>query len=102
MTALLLRGGSPYGQGTADVLKLIDAERDLWAGKGGDTEWRVRVGDYRIVYEIDDEARTVDVHVGRLRKALNLPGERDPIRTVRSVGYSFDETFAKSDMRMSG
>jgi len=40
------------------------------------------------------EARTVDVHVGRLRKALNAPGERDPIRTVRSAGYSFDETFA--------
>ena len=40
------------------------------------------------------EARTVDVHVGRLRKALNQPGERDPIRTVRSAGYSFDETFA--------
>jgi mRNA interferase RelE/StbE len=29
--------------------------------KGGDNEWRVRVGDYRIVYEIDDKARTVDV-----------------------------------------
>jgi len=29
--------------------------------KGGDHEWRVRVGDYRIVYEIDDTARTVDV-----------------------------------------
>jgi two-component system phosphate regulon response regulator PhoB len=40
------------------------------------------------------EARTVDVHVGRLRKALNDPGEKDPIRTVRSAGYSFDETFA--------
>jgi two-component system phosphate regulon response regulator PhoB len=40
------------------------------------------------------EARTVDVHVGRLRKALNQPGEKDPIRTVRSAGYSFDETFA--------
>ncbi len=40
------------------------------------------------------EARTVDVHVGRLRKALNKSGERDPIRTVRSAGYSFDETFA--------
>ncbi len=42
------------------------------------------------------EARTVDVHVGRLRKALNESGERDPIRTVRSTGYSFDETFAAS------
>jgi mRNA interferase RelE/StbE len=29
--------------------------------KGGDNEWRIRVGDYRIVYEIDDEAKTVDV-----------------------------------------
>jgi two-component system, OmpR family, phosphate regulon response regulator PhoB len=36
------------------------------------------------------EARTVDVHVGRLRKALNNPGETDLIRTVRSAGYSLD------------
>jgi len=37
------------------------------------------------------EARTVDVHIGRLRKALNRdePGV-DPIRTVRSAGYSLD------------
>lgn len=39
------------------------------------------------------EARTVDVHIGRLRKALNDKGERDPIRTVRSAGYAMDETF---------
>lgn len=39
------------------------------------------------------EARTVDVHVGRLRKAINKSGERDPIRTVRSAGYALDETF---------
>ncbi len=36
------------------------------------------------------EARTVDVHIGRLRKALNLSDESDPIRTVRSAGYSLD------------
>jgi len=36
------------------------------------------------------EARTVDVHVGRLRKALMQAGEDDPIRTVRSAGYSLD------------
>ncbi len=36
------------------------------------------------------EARTVDVHVGRLRKALNNGSEYDPIRTVRSAGYSLD------------
>jgi two-component system, OmpR family, phosphate regulon response regulator PhoB len=40
------------------------------------------------------EARTVDVHVGRLRKALNREGARDPIRTVRSAGYSLDDAFA--------
>ena len=41
--------------------------------------------------EIDE--RTVDVHVGRLRKALSRDGEPDPIRTVRGAGYAFDETF---------
>ena len=34
------------------------------------------------------EMRTVDVHVGRLRKSLISEGESDPIRTVRSAGYS--------------
>ena len=34
------------------------------------------------------EARTVDVHVGRLRKALRQDGGEDPIRTVRSAGYA--------------
>jgi two-component system phosphate regulon response regulator PhoB len=42
------------------------------------------------------DERTVDVHVGRLRKALKGGGEHDPIRTVRGAGYSFDETFARS------
>ncbi len=36
------------------------------------------------------EARTVDVHIGRLRKALNKVGETDPIRTVRSAGYALN------------
>ena len=44
--------------------------------------------------EIDE--RTVDVHVGRLRKALSRGRERDPIRTVRGTGYAFDETFGNS------
>jgi two-component system phosphate regulon response regulator PhoB len=37
------------------------------------------------------DERTVDVHVGRLRRALGR--RRDPIRTVRGSGYSFDESF---------
>lgn len=38
------------------------------------------------------EARTVDVHIGRLRKALNVPETDDPIRTVRAAGYALDVT----------
>ena len=41
--------------------------------------------------EVDE--RTVDVHVGRLRKALSQGKEEDPIRTVRGAGYAFDERF---------
>jgi two-component system phosphate regulon response regulator PhoB len=37
------------------------------------------------------DERTVDVHVGRLRKALIRGKERDPIRTVRGAGYVFGE-----------
>ncbi len=40
------------------------------------------------------ENRTVDVHVGRLRKALNKGFKTDPIRTVRAAGYALDETYA--------
>lgn len=36
------------------------------------------------------EPRTVDVHIRRLRKAMNLPGLPDIIRTVRSAGYALD------------
>jgi two-component system, OmpR family, phosphate regulon response regulator PhoB len=38
---------------------------------------------------VDD--RTVDVHVGRLRKAVNRGKEPDPIRTVRGAGYSIEQ-----------
>jgi len=40
------------------------------------------------------EPRTVDVHIRRLRKALNQGGEDDLIRTVRSAGYSLDRPTA--------
>jgi two-component system phosphate regulon response regulator PhoB len=39
------------------------------------------------------DERTVDVHVGRLRKSITRGREEDPIRTVRGIGYSFDERF---------
>jgi two-component system phosphate regulon response regulator PhoB len=37
------------------------------------------------------DERTVDVHIGRLRKAINRGKERDPIRTVRGAGYAIGE-----------
>ncbi|MFM7982142.1 MAG: winged helix-turn-helix domain-containing protein, partial [Candidatus Fonsibacter sp.] len=40
--------------------------------------------------EINVEARTVDVHIRRLRKAINIEGLPELIRTVRSSGYSLD------------
>jgi two-component system, OmpR family, phosphate regulon response regulator PhoB len=41
--------------------------------------------------EVDE--RTVDVHIGRLRKRLSKGKERDPIRTVRAAGYALDDGF---------
>lgn len=47
-------------------------------------------------HDVYIDERTVDVHVGRLRKAINRGRQQDPIRTVRGAGYAFDETFARS------
>ena len=41
--------------------------------------------------DIDVAERTVDVHIGRLRKALKSTGATDPIRTVRGAGYALEE-----------
>jgi two-component system phosphate regulon response regulator PhoB len=41
-------------------------------------------------HDVYVEPRTVDVHIRRLRKAINGDGEPDVIRTVRSAGYALD------------
>ena len=41
-------------------------------------------------HDIHVEPRTVDVHIRRLRKAINGEGEADIIRTVRAAGYALD------------
>jgi len=51
---------------------------------------RERLLDAVWTHAADIDARTVDVHVRRLRKALNTGGLPDLIRTVRSAGYSLD------------
>ena len=48
---------------------------------------------------VDD--RTVDVHIGRLRKAINKGRAKDPIRTVRGAGYAFDDRFKDAADRQS-
>ena len=39
------------------------------------------------------DERTVDVHIGRLRRAITRGKEQDPIRTVRGAGYSLNDKF---------
>jgi two-component system phosphate regulon response regulator PhoB len=46
--------------------------------------------------EVYIDERTVDVHVGRLRKALNRGRDGDPIRTVRGSGYAIDDRFGRA------
>ncbi|MBH0238540.1 phosphate regulon transcriptional regulator PhoB [Methylobrevis albus] len=47
-------------------------------------------------HDVYVDERTVDVHVGRLRKSINRGNSRDPIRTVRGAGYAFDDQFARN------
>ena len=44
--------------------------------------------DYVWGRDINVDTRTVDVHIGRLRKSLVAIGQNDPIRTIRGVGYA--------------
>src|SRR6267378_3141332 len=79
----LLRRSKP--ERVAATLSAGDIELDR------DTKRVSRWG--RDVY-IDE--RTVDVHVGRLRKALNRGRMPDPIRTVRGAGYALNDRFGKT------
>ena len=92
----------------ADLEMDVDSHRVRRAGKPvalGPTEFRLlrhlmehpgrvfsreRLLDAVWSHDPDIDARTVDVHVRRLRRALNADGLADPIRTVRSAGYSLD------------
>src|ERR1700704_5980119 len=47
--------------------------------------------------EIYIDERPVDVHVGRLRKAINRGQVPDPIRTVRGAGYALDDRFGRAN-----
>ena len=109
--ALLRRAGSVATRGTLafhDLAMDQDAHRVSRNGRAlhlGPTEYRLleflmqhagrvfsreQLLDAVWGRDIHVEPRTVDVHVRRLRKAINGPGEEDVIRTVRSAGYALD------------
>ena len=94
----------------ADVTMDLVAHRVTRAGKAihlGPTEFRLlrhflqqprrvfsreQLLDQVWSQDAEIELRTVDVHIRRLRKALNEAGAGDLLRTVRSVGYALDRT----------
>ena len=109
--ALLRRSGTVPSKGTLSFRDLVmdqDAHRVTRGGRPlhlGPTEYRLlefflthpgrvfsreQLLDAVWGRDIHVEPRTVDVHIRRLRKAVNGPGEPDVIRTVRSAGYALD------------
>lgn len=100
--------------GSAPMLRCGDLEMDLVAKrvKRGGEEIKLGPKEFRLlehllrnqgrVYSRDQlldhvwgdnvyvEVRTVDVHIRRLRKAINTGNKPDPIRTVRSMGYALE------------
>ena len=109
--ALLRRAGGPGQRGGLvyrDLAMDQDAHRVTRGGKPihlGPTEYRLleyfmshpgrvfareQLLDAVWGRDIHVEPRTVDVHIRRLRKAINGEGEADLIRTVRSAGYALD------------
>lgn len=109
--ALLRRSGAVAIKGTLTYRDLTmdqDAHRVSRGGRAlhlGPTEYRLlefflqhpgrvftreQLLDAVWGHDIHVEPRTVDVHIRRLRKALNGPKEVDLIRTVRSAGYALD------------
>ena len=109
--ALLRRSGTVATKGTLTFLDLTmdqDAHRVTRNGRAlhlGPTEYRLlefflshpgrvfsreQLLDAVWGRDIHVEPRTVDVHIRRLRKAVNAEGDADIIRTVRSAGYALD------------
>ncbi len=109
----ILRRASP--ERIADVLSVADVvlDRDAHRVTRGGREVRLGPTEFRLLEffmeapgrvfsrtqlldgvwgnDVYVDERTVDVHVGRLRKAINRGREKDPIRTVRGSGYAFGE-----------
>ena len=111
MRALLRRSGAVPAKG---LLEFHDIQMDLSAHRVTRNGRRVHLGptEFRLLEflmqhprrvfnreemldaiwgpDIHVEPRTVDVHIRRLRKSINLEGELDVVRTVRTAGYALD------------
>lgn len=81
----VLRNGIPVKLGPTEYRLL-----SVFISRPGRVWSREQLLDRVWGHDLDIDFRTVDVHVGRLRKALRQEGKPDPIRTVRSAGYSLD------------
>jgi two-component system phosphate regulon response regulator PhoB len=79
------RGGEPVALGPTEFRLLRH-----FLEHPGRVFSRERLLDAVWSHDADIDLRTVDVHVRRLRKVLTAGGRTDPIRTVRSAGYSLD------------
>ena len=79
------RGGQPIALGPTEFRLLRH-----FLERPGRVFSRERLLDSVWGHDSDIELRTVDVHIRRLRKAINADGRADLIRTVRSAGYALD------------
>jgi two-component system phosphate regulon response regulator PhoB len=87
----VLRAGRPVDLGPTEFRLL-----EFFMERPGRVFTREQLLDGVWGHEVYIDERTVDVHVGRLRKAINRGYEKDPIRTVRGAGYALDDRFAKA------
>jgi len=79
------RNGKPIKLGPTEFRLLttfMESPKRVWS--------RERLLDRVWGLDKDVDYRTVDVHIGRLRKALKQNGYPNPVRTVRGTGYSLD------------
>lgn len=85
MAHRVMRGGREVRLGPTEFRLL-----DCLMSSPGRVLTRAQLLDNVWGHDVYVDERTVDVHVGRLRKALIRGRERDPIRTVRGVGYAME------------
>jgi two-component system phosphate regulon response regulator PhoB len=114
----LLRRTRPATVANRLIAGDLDLDRETWRVRRGGEELHLGPTEFKLLeflmqspgrvfsreqllnnvwgHDVYIDERTVDVHIGRLRKAISRAGQPDPIRTVRGAGYAFDETYMES------